>query len=162
MRERSHSFPNRQLRRSLSADLPAALAGGNVKRRFILMPAVLVFACASFPILFSVSAHLDKGPTSSLASLTQPSGWGQLTARAPDGQQRAGTIRGQVTDQLGGAIVGATVTITDANGLAKTAETNGEGLFVFDNLIPGRYTVRATAPGFAPGSAAIGTRPRWL
>src|SRR5947207_15817912 len=100
MRERSHSFPIRQLRRSLSADLSAALAGGNVKRRLILMPAVLVFACSSLPILFSVSARLDKGPTSSLASLTQPSGWGQITARAPDGQQSAGTIREQITDDL--------------------------------------------------------------
>jgi len=65
-------------------------------------------------------------------------------------QQSAATLRGQVTDELGGLIVGATVTVADVQGLQKTVTTNDQGNYVFSALAPGRYTVRATAPGFAP------------
>ena len=65
-------------------------------------------------------------------------------------QQSAATLRGQVTDELGGLIVGATVTVADAHGVQKTVITNDQGNYVFSALAPGRYTVRATAPGFAP------------
>jgi len=64
-------------------------------------------------------------------------------------QQSAATLRGQVTDELGGLIVGATVTVADVQGLHKTVTTNDQGNYVFSALAPGRYTVRATAPGFA-------------
>lgn len=64
-------------------------------------------------------------------------------------QQGVGTLRGQVIDELGGAIVGATVTATDAGGREKSTTTNGEGIYVLSGLAPGRYTVRAVAAGFA-------------
>ena len=64
-------------------------------------------------------------------------------------QQTRGTLRGVVKDELGGTIVGATVTLTDASGVEKTATTNGEGAYVFSALAPGKYSLRATAPGFA-------------
>jgi hypothetical protein len=64
-------------------------------------------------------------------------------------QQTRATLRGVIKDELGGTIVGATVTLTDAAGLAKTATTNGEGVYVFSGLAPGKYSLRATAPGFA-------------
>ncbi len=64
-------------------------------------------------------------------------------------QQGAGAVRGQVTDELGGAVIGATVTATDAQGQAKTATTNEEGAYTFTNLAPGTYIVRVVAPGFA-------------
>src|SRR6185295_19286141 len=38
---------------------------------------------------------------------------------------------------------------TDANGVEKTATTNGEGTYVFSGLAPGKYSLRATAKGFA-------------
>ena len=52
--------------------------------------------------------------------------------------KRAGDLRGQVTDELGGLIVGATVTLTDAKGSAKTAITNNDGRFVFGGLAADR------------------------
>lgn len=64
-------------------------------------------------------------------------------------QETAGALRGQVTDQLGAVIVGVTITMRDANGAAATANTNGEGVYVFSNLSAGRYTLRASARGFA-------------
>jgi hypothetical protein len=64
-------------------------------------------------------------------------------------QQTRGTLRGVIKDELGGTIVGAKVTLTDASGVEKTATTNGEGAYVFSALAPGKYSLRATAPGFA-------------
>jgi uncharacterized surface anchored protein len=64
-------------------------------------------------------------------------------------QQARGTLRGVVSDELGAAIVGATVTVTDAAGVEKTAVTNGEGTYTLSGLAPGKYVVRATARGFA-------------
>src|SRR6266446_4938203 len=65
------------------------------------------------------------------------------------GQQAAGTIKGQVSDEFGGVIVGATVVAVDASGTKKTATTNGEGNFAISGLAVGKYTVQVTAAGFA-------------
>jgi hypothetical protein len=69
---------------------------------------------------------------------------------ASQAQQATGTLRGTVTDELGGIIVGANITVTDASGAAKTAITNGEGVYLVSGLAPGKYTVRAESSGFAP------------
>ena len=63
-------------------------------------------------------------------------------------QSATGTLRGQVQDVLGGLVVGGTVTVTDAAGVARTATTDDEGRYAFAGLPPGRYTVRAEAAGF--------------
>ncbi|MBA2526117.1 MAG: TonB-dependent receptor [Pyrinomonadaceae bacterium] len=65
-------------------------------------------------------------------------------------QQSKGTLRGSVKDELGASIVGATITVIDASGTAKTTVTNGEGLYTLGGLAPGKYFVMAAAPGFAP------------
>lgn len=65
-------------------------------------------------------------------------------------QQSRGTLRGVVKDELGASIVGATITVIDASGTAKTAVTNGEGVYTIGGLAPGKYFVVAAAPGFAP------------
>jgi hypothetical protein len=64
-------------------------------------------------------------------------------------QQGRGTLRGVIKDEAGAAIVGATVTITDANGQEKNTQTNGDGAYLFNGLAPGKYSVRAAAKGFA-------------
>ncbi len=64
-------------------------------------------------------------------------------------QQSTGNLRGQVTDQLGGIIIGATVTVTDASGTVKTATTNSEGNYAISGIAPGKYTVRASSINFA-------------
>lgn len=63
-------------------------------------------------------------------------------------QGTMGGVRGQITDEFGGVIVGATVTLIDASGAEKTVTTNEDGVYVFNNLAPGRYTVRAATTGF--------------
>ena len=64
-------------------------------------------------------------------------------------QQRDGSLRGQVTDELGALVVGATVTVIAADGTQKTAVTNAEGSYTFNSLTPGRYILRVVAPGFS-------------
>src|ERR1051326_5070471 len=68
-------------------------------------------------------------------------------------QQARATLRGLITDELGAVIVGANVTLTDANGAQKKTTTNGEGVYTFTGLAPGKYTVQATATGFAPSES---------
>ena len=58
-----------------------------------------------------------------------------------------GNLAGTVTDPSGAVIQGAKVTITGPTG-EKTAETDGEGRFLFQVLIPGNYSVRITKEGF--------------
>jgi carboxypeptidase family protein len=78
-------------------------------------------------------------------------------------QQRPGTLRGQVTDELGALVVGATVTLIAADGTEKTATTNSEGMYNFTGVAAGTYTLRVASQGFSPYektdlSIAAGTR----
>jgi len=72
-----------------------------------------------------------------------------LTSGLVYGQARS-TLRGLITDELGAAIVGANVTLTDASGAQKKTTTNAEGVYTFTGLTPGKYTLTANASGFAP------------
>jgi hypothetical protein len=72
-----------------------------------------------------------------------------LSAIAGFAQQAGVSLRGQVTDQFGGIVIGATVTVVSATGAEKTATTNDQGIYVVSGLAPGTYTVRAQSPNFA-------------
>jgi hypothetical protein len=72
-----------------------------------------------------------------------------LCAGVALGQQGASSLKGQVSDEFGGVIVGGTVVAVDVNGVAKTVNTNGDGSFVLNGLAPGKYTIKVTSPGFA-------------
>jgi hypothetical protein len=63
-------------------------------------------------------------------------------------QQRAGSLRGQVTDELGALVVGATVTLVAADGTQRNATTNNDGMYTFSSVAPGAYTLRVASPGF--------------
>jgi len=65
-------------------------------------------------------------------------------------QQARGRLRGQITDQLGGLVVGATVTSVElSTGNARTTTSGKDGIYTFADIPPGQYTVRAEASGFA-------------
>src|SRR5205085_1027404 len=64
-------------------------------------------------------------------------------------QSATGSLRGQIMDEFGGVIVGATVTALDASGKERTATTDNDGNFTIAGLAPGKYILRAVAPGFA-------------
>src|ERR1700722_20320501 len=64
-------------------------------------------------------------------------------------QLNTGRISGAVTDQSGGAIAAATVTITNvATGVSRPLTTDGAGQYAAPNLDPGIYTVRTEFMGF--------------
>ncbi|MBZ5661123.1 MAG: TonB-dependent receptor [Acidobacteriia bacterium] len=64
-------------------------------------------------------------------------------------QGGAGRILGTISDQTGGAISGATVTIIDVQrGTSRTLTTEDSGSYNAPNLLPGTYRVRAEFKGF--------------
>src|SRR6266576_403319 len=78
-----------------------------------------------------------------------------ISALVAFAQQGRGALRGLVVDELGAAIVGASVTLTDAKGQEKTTVTNAEGLYTFSGLTAGKYSLRASAKGFANSADTV-------
>ena len=63
----------------------------------------------------------------------------------------SGSISGTVLDGTGAVVVGAQVTLTNADQSAPQEVTSGgNGLFFFDNVVPGTFQIRIKASGFAP------------
>lgn len=70
------------------------------------------------------------------------------------------SVHGQVLDQSGAVVPGAIVTLSRPPGLVKTTKSTGDGSYVFPDLLPGEYTVRASAPGLVlrqPARVTAGT-----
>ncbi len=71
-----------------------------------------------------------------------------LSANA-SAQAVKGSLLGNLTDEAGLAIPGATVTITETNtNISYTAVTNESGFYVFSNLKDGTYRVQGELTGF--------------
>ncbi|MGH9534719.1 MAG: carboxypeptidase regulatory-like domain-containing protein [Terriglobales bacterium] len=69
-------------------------------------------------------------------------------------QSSLGTIVGAVKDASGASVPGSQVTVTNtATGVAQRTVTDRTGHYVFPGLIPGQYTVEASAKGFSPQQA---------
>jgi hypothetical protein len=91
-----------------------------------------------------------------LISLTSLASFPSAAAQVP-----TGSLSGVVKDPAGAVIVGAQVTIrTDATGETRSAATNNEGRFKFDNLAPGNYTLSVAQAGFKAAERAITVDPR--
>lgn len=74
-----------------------------------------------------------------------------LSVSSTTAQTINGAVNGQVTDQSGDAVAGATVTARNIDtGLTREATTNEEGNYRIYPLQIGGYTVSVTAPGFEP------------
>src|SRR5437773_11378616 len=66
-------------------------------------------------------------------------------------QVGSGTLTGTIIDAQGGALPGATVTVTEpATNAARTITTDRDGVFRISALLPGRYNVQITMSGFSP------------
>src|SRR6059058_5124688 len=70
-------------------------------------------------------------------------------ARDLDAQTPAGALNGVVTDPSGGVVAKAAVRLTDAGGASLDTTTNRDGFYEFKGLVPGTYTLKAVAKGFA-------------
>jgi hypothetical protein len=65
-------------------------------------------------------------------------------------QSTTGSVSGQVTDERGGVLPGATVTVRNTGtGAARTAQTGDDGRYGFQNLPTGNYELTVEAPQFA-------------
>lgn len=69
---------------------------------------------------------------------------GNLRAQTP-----TGGLNGVVTDPSGGVIAKAAVRLTNSSGASLDTTTNRDGFYEFKGLVPGAYTLKAVAKGFA-------------
>ena len=68
---------------------------------------------------------------------------------AASAQTATGTLHGRVTDPSGAVVFQAKVTATGPNGNSVTVQTDHQGNFQFNQLVPGSYNITAVAKGFA-------------
>ena len=74
-------------------------------------------------------------------------GWMSPAAMA---QQATAAINGVVKDQTGAAIPDARVDLTNVNtAVVRTTSTNSNGVYAFPSVVPGAYTLKASATGFS-------------
>src|ERR1700757_2451767 len=78
-----------------------------------------------------------------LGSCFASTAWGQA-------QITSGTVQGDVLDEKGGSVAGATVEAKNLDtNFVQTDTTNTDGHFAFLSLAPGRYTLTFSKTGFA-------------
>jgi hypothetical protein len=65
-------------------------------------------------------------------------------------QVQRGSIYGNVTDNSGAVLPGATVQLTSTQTAARETVTGAQGEFRFENLDPGEYNLRVTLASFTP------------
>ena len=72
-----------------------------------------------------------------------------LCAMPLDAQQSTGAINGTVRDVSGAVVPRATLKLTNVNtSVSRIESTNGDGVYVINNILPGSYTLTADHPGF--------------
>jgi hypothetical protein len=69
--------------------------------------------------------------------------------------QTAGEVRGVVTDETGGLVVGATVTLKSGRGAKTSATTDHEGRYRVVSESPGKMTLTVEAAGFASSTRSV-------
>jgi hypothetical protein len=86
---------------------------------------------------------------STLVRILACAGLAVLAASVVEAQATQGSILGAVADSTGGAVVGASVTVTNQDtNISRSADTNTAGDYRIAGLGPGRYAVKITAQGF--------------
>ena len=68
--------------------------------------------------------------------------------------QNTGSLRGVITDQSGGVLPTATVTlVNESTRESRSTKANNEGSYFFAAVFPGIYTIRVEMPGFKNAEA---------
>ncbi|MCY4026601.1 MAG: TonB-dependent receptor [Acidobacteria bacterium] len=73
---------------------------------------------------------------------------------APLAEAQSGRVAGDVVDETGGALPGATVTLIGP-GLSRVVQTDGAGAFAVDGLPAGSYMLTIALSGFSPGTREL-------
>jgi carboxypeptidase family protein len=73
----------------------------------------------------------------------------RVDAVLPQASVSTSELRGLITDPNGGAVAGATITVTEATkGTTRTVKSDENGTYVFLSLQPGTYNMKVEAGGF--------------
>ena len=76
-----------------------------------------------------------------------------VVVSAQDGRA---VVRGRVIDEAGSNVRAARVTLRRASvGFEQTVESDPDGAFAFEDIVPGSYTIAASAEGFAVETRAL-------
>src|SRR6202165_418555 len=133
-----HYFECRQLRNCLTARLPWWYSGytyfvGEVLMQSNVHPNV-ARGCVNLAKVLRVLAVICAALLACVPAYPQGS---------------SGRILGVVTDQSGGNVANATITITDVQrGISRNLTTDSDGAYAAPGLQPGTYTVRVELKGF--------------
>lgn len=74
------------------------------------------------------------------------------------GNNAAGSIRGNVSDNTGAAVPSATVALTGNSQASRSTTSGADGAYSFANVAVGSYTIAVTPPaGFALGTTGTAT-----
>jgi hypothetical protein len=80
-------------------------------------------------------------------------------SNAASAQRTTGAISGQVLDQHGAAIVGATVGIVlEERGIRFEVTSGEDGTFSIPDLVPGEYKIKIQRPGFKTHASTVTVR----
>ena len=78
-------------------------------------------------------------------------GWTMIAGATLLAQVGNGTLTGTIVDGQGGALPGATITVTEqATSASRTITTDKDGVFRVSALPPGRYSLEIAMQGFSP------------
>ncbi|MFZ0737197.1 MAG: carboxypeptidase regulatory-like domain-containing protein [Candidatus Acidiferrales bacterium] len=91
-----------------------------------------------------IGRHFGKYILLFIALISSLTATGAVLAQTP-----TGTLRGQVTDPSGAAVVGASVLATSSAGQTTTAKTGRDGVYEMKGLAPDTYSVTIGSTGFA-------------
>jgi len=69
-------------------------------------------------------------------------------------------LHGTVRDDLAMPVTGASVSLTDSQRRTQSSVTDTAGGYGFRDLVPGKYEVTVSMPGFAPAIRAVDVPPR--
>ncbi len=69
--------------------------------------------------------------------------------------QTSGGLKGLISDPSGALVPGAQVTAIAEDGVATQTVSRGDGAYALNGLAPGKYSVRASAPGLSQAEPAL-------
>ncbi|UQA57716.1 carboxypeptidase regulatory-like domain-containing protein [Polyangium aurulentum] len=136
------------------------MTGPGKTRAWLFVVLGLVVAAVAGWALWARSGKTTAGGAQPPASASSPRGAERSrgrTARLPEN----GSITGRVTDPAGAPVAGATVCATAGSNMMpfdqaepKCTPAAQDGQYRIADLVPGRFTLFASAPGYRPGSYA--------
>ena len=78
-----------------------------------------------------------------------------LTVFAATAMAQSATLEGRITDAQSGVVMNALISLTAAGQPSRTTRSSADGMFSFDNVRPGQYSLQIEAQGFATATQIV-------